>query len=74
MQTNSQRIAIVGGGISGLAIGWRLAQSGCSVDVFDRAAVGRGASWAAAGMLAAGVEAEPSEQLLLILNRYSQKL
>lgn len=74
MQVNSQRIAIIGGGVSGLAIGWRLAQSGCSVDVFDQSSAGGAASWAAAGMLAAGVEAEPSEQGLLALTRYSQTL
>ncbi len=58
----------------GLAIGWRLAQAGASVTVFERDAAGRGASWAAAGMLAAGVECEPGELDLLALNRRSQDL
>jgi glycine oxidase len=66
------RIAIIGGGVIGLAIGWRLAQAGCSVAVFERGEVGQGASSAAAGMLAAGLEAEPGEQTLFGLCRRSQ--
>ena len=42
--------------------------------VFDRGPAGRGASWAAAGMLAAGIEAEPGEEALYALNRRSQEL
>jgi len=66
-------VAIVGGGVCGLGIGWRLAQAGCPVDVFDRGQAGRGASWAAAGMLAGGVETEPGEEPLLALARESQR-
>lgn len=62
-------VTIVGGGVIGLAIGWRLAQAGCSVEVFDRGEAGHGASWAAAGMLAAGVETEPGEAALCRLTR-----
>lgn len=47
------KVVIVGAGVAGLAIGWRLAQAGCDVEVIDRGLAGRGASWAAAGMLAA---------------------
>ena len=68
------RVAIIGGGAIGLSIGWRLAQAGCRVDVFDRGEAGRGASWAAAGMLAAGIEAETGEEALTALNRRSQAL
>jgi glycine oxidase len=68
------RVAIVGAGVIGLGLGWRLAAAGCRVDIFDRAAAGRGASWAAAGMLAAGVETEPGEERLLELGRESQRL
>ena len=60
-------IAIVGGGICGLAIGWYLARAGRPVRVFERGTAGREASWAAAGMLAAHVEAEPGEEALLPL-------
>jgi len=58
----------------GLSIAWRLAQSGCPVTVYDAAEAGRGASWAAAGMLAAAVEAEPGEEKLLALTLESQRL
>ncbi len=65
-------VAIVGGGICGLGIGWRLAAAGCAVDVFEKGKAGREASWAAAGMLAANVETEPGEEALLALNLESQ--
>ncbi len=60
-------IAIIGGGVCGLGVGWRLAQAGRPVTVFDRGRAGFGATWAAAGMLAPQVEAEPSEERLLVL-------
>ena len=60
-------VAIVGGGVCGLGIAWRLAQAGRAVEVLDKGEVGRGATWAAAGMLAAGAETEPGEQALLAL-------
>lgn len=68
------RVAIVGGGVMGLAIGWRLAQAGRRVDLFERDRVGRGATHAAGGMLAASAEAEPGEDALTGLNRLSQSL
>ncbi len=68
------RVAIIGAGICGLGIGWRLAAAGADVEVFERGEAGRGATWAAAGMLAAGVEAEPGEEALLALNLWSQGL
>jgi glycine oxidase len=58
----------------GLGIAWRLAQAGCPVTVYDRAEAGRGASWAAAGMLAAAVETEPGEEELLALTLQSQRM
>jgi glycine oxidase len=51
------KIIVIGAGVAGLAIGWRLAQKGASVTVLDRAQPARGASWAAAGMIAATAEA-----------------
>ena len=67
-------VGIIGAGVSGLGIGWRLAAAGCRVDVYDRAEPGRAASWAAAGMLAASAEAEPGEEMLLALDLESQKM
>jgi glycine oxidase len=68
----SPKVAIIGAGVIGLGIAWRLAAKGASVDVFDRAAAGSGASHAAAGMLAACCEAEPGEDALVALGRESQ--
>ncbi len=51
------RIAVVGGGVIGLACAWRLAGDGHAVTLFDGAREAREASWAAAGMLAPHHEA-----------------
>jgi glycine oxidase len=68
------KTVVIGAGVVGLSIAWRLAQAGCPVTVYDRAEAGRGASWAAAGMLAAAVETEPGEEKLLALTLESQTL
>ena len=65
-------VAIIGAGVIGLAIAWRLAARGVAVRIFDRGAAGAGASHAAAGMLAACAEAEPGEEALVALGRESQ--
>ncbi len=65
-------VAIIGAGVIGLAIAWRLAARGIAVRIFDRGAAGAGASHAAAGMLAACAEAEPGEEALVALGRESQ--
>lgn len=57
-------IAVVGGGVIGLSIGWYLARLGEKPVVFERGDAGRGASWASAGMLAPIMEAEPGEERL----------
>jgi glycine oxidase len=67
-------VAVIGAGAIGLGIAWRLAAAGSTVEVFERGAAGHGASWAAGGMLAAGIEAEPGEAALYQLNRLSQRL
>ena len=64
-------VAIIGAGVIGLGIAWRLAARGASVAVFDKGASGAGASHAAAGMLAACSEAEPGEEALVALGRAS---
>jgi glycine oxidase len=65
-------VAIIGAGVVGLGIAWRLAARGVAVSVFDRGAAGQGATHAAAGMLAACAEAEPGEEALVALGRDSQ--
>ena len=68
---DNPRVAIIGAGVIGLAVGWRLARRGAQVTIFDRSAAGGGASHAAAGMLAATMEAEPGEEALVELGRAS---
>ncbi|HET7326782.1 MAG TPA: glycine oxidase ThiO [Nocardioidaceae bacterium] len=57
------RVAVIGGGVVGLSIAWRLSRRH-DVTIFDPAP-GRGASWAAAGMLAPAGEAWHGEEPLL---------
>jgi glycine oxidase len=47
---------VIGAGIIGSSIAWRLAQRGLSVTLLDAGRVGGEASWAGAGMLAPGGE------------------
>lgn len=60
-------VAIVGGGLIGLAIAWRLARAGRAVVVVERGTIGCGASLAATGMLAPAAEHEPGSDPLLPL-------
>jgi glycine oxidase len=47
------KIVVIGGGVAGLGIGWRLAQRGVDVVVLERAQPGGGATWASAGLITA---------------------
>jgi glycine oxidase len=73
-QHKAVMIVIVGGGICGLGIGWRLAEAGREVTVIERDEAGKAATWAAAGMLAPHVEAEHGEQALLPLALESREM
>lgn len=55
--------AIIGGGVIGCAVAWRLAQGGMRVVVVERGEVGREASFAAGGMLAPLAEADEADDL-----------
>jgi glycine oxidase len=66
-------VAVVGAGVIGLSIAWRLALRGLATAVFEREAVGAGASLAATGMLAAAAEHEPGCRDLLALALESQR-
>lgn len=57
-------LAVVGGGVIGLSIAWRAAESGWTVTLFDPA-IGAGASWVAGGMLAPLSEGWPGEDAAL---------
>lgn len=63
--------AVVGGGVVGLGVAWRLAAAGRRIAVFERGETGRGASWAAAGMLAPTAEIGFEELDLYALGRES---
>ncbi len=56
----------------GLGVAWRCAAAGATVRVFDSSG-GRGASWAAAGMLAPVTEVHYGEEPLLALNLESSR-
>lgn len=60
-------VVVAGGGVIGLSIAWQSAAKGLSVLVADPHP-GRGASWAAAGMLAPVTEVHYGEERLLQLN------
>jgi glycine oxidase len=63
--TAAPDVAVIGGGVIGLSIAWRAALRGMTVTVFDRGALGDGASRVAAGMLAPVSEADAGEPALL---------
>jgi len=56
------RVVIIGAGVAGLGIGWRLLQAGAAVTILERAQPAAGASWAAAGMLAVTAELEDATE------------
>ncbi|MET1075502.1 MAG: glycine oxidase ThiO [Umezawaea sp.] len=65
-----QRVTVLGGGVIGLSVAWRVAASGCAVTVFDDGARTAG-SWVAGGMLAPVTESWPGEEELLDLGSRS---
>jgi len=50
------RVIIIGAGVAGLSIGWKLLEGGADVTILERAQPVRGATWAAAGLIAPTVE------------------
>jgi glycine oxidase len=65
---------IIGGGVIGLAIGWKLRLGGEPVTLLERDETGRQASWAAAGMLGPTSEVHFQEDRNLQLGRESLDL
>lgn len=63
-------VAVVGGGVIGLAVAWRAATAGHRVTLFDPAP-DRAASRVAGGMLAPVTEAWPGEEDVLVLGEES---
>jgi glycine oxidase len=66
-------VAVIGGGVIGLAVAWRAAQRGHSVCVLERGELGDGTSRVAAGMLAPVTEADAGELALLELGLRSAR-
>ena len=64
-------VAIVGGGIAGLAVAWRAQERGLRTVVLERGELAGGATRVAAGMLAPISEARVGERGLLALSRAS---
>ena len=60
-------VAVLGGGVAGLAVAWRARARGLTVCVLDRGELGAGTSRVAAGMLAPVTEADAGERPLLAL-------
>lgn len=53
-----KRAIVIGGGIVGGSVAWRLAREGVEVTILERGRTGEEASWAAAGMIAPQAEAQ----------------
>jgi glycine oxidase len=68
------KIIIIGGGVAGLAIGWRLAEAGQQVTVLERGQPGRGATGASAGMLAVTAELQDASSEEVGFAKYSNTL
>jgi len=62
-------VAVVGAGIIGASIAWRLAQRGWQVVLHDQGELGGEASGAGAGMLAPGGELDQHSELLVLAKR-----
>lgn len=56
------KVVIIGAGVAGLGIGWRLLQAGAQVTILERAQPAAGATWASAGMLAITAELEEAAE------------
>ena len=70
MTSRTVDVVVVGAGVIGLSVAWRAAQEGLSVAVCDPDPA-RGASWAAAGMLAPTTEGRWGEGTLQALSQAS---
>jgi glycine oxidase len=66
MAANGYDTIVIGGGIIGCSIAWRLAQAGQRVAVLERGHVGGEASSAAAGVLTSKFTPDHSQHLILI--------
>jgi glycine oxidase len=63
---STKDVVVIGGGVIGLSIAWKAADAGLSTALIDKRP-GRGASWAAAGLLAPITEVHHGEERVLQL-------
>ncbi len=68
------KVVIIGAGVAGLGIGWRLAQAGAEVTVLERGRPGSGATWASAGMIAVTAEITAADGAEAVFANYSNGL
>ena len=68
------KVVIIGAGVAGLSIGWRLAKAGMEVTILERAQPAGGASWAAAGMIAVTAELLDAHAAEIEFARHSNAL
>ncbi len=69
-------VLVVGGGVIGLSLAWELARRGQSVAIIDASEIGRGASWAGAGILPPTPKigaVDPYEQIRGLSHRLHQQ-
>jgi glycine oxidase len=64
MGEGQMRALVIGGGVIGSAIAWRLSRAGVRTQVYDRGQLGEESSWAAAGLLGPQAEADGPGKLL----------
>lgn len=74
MDQKPKHIAIIGGGVIGLSIGWQLLRKGAKVTLLERDQVGSHTSYVAAGMLAPYAEVGFEEIELMKLGQKSLRL
>lgn len=72
--TSPLQVAVIGSGVAGLSIAWKLAQQGHHVTVFEKDLIGSGASSRAGGMLAPTAEVRFEEERLLELGQKALSL
>ena len=68
------KIVIIGAGVAGLSIGWRLAQAGQEVTILERGQPGSGATGASAGMMAVTAEMGEAHAAEIEFAHYSNGL
>src|SRR5580658_9782004 len=68
------KIVLIGAGVAGLSIGWRLAQAGAEVTILERSQPGSGATGAAAEMTAVTAEMADAHAAEIEFAQYSNGL